>query len=321
MYTATDLKSNSETERQLTVSRNIAELAVDYSNFSNFVVFSSAEMRLKIFKNKMISLCGLTSSYANLQLQANNWMVASGSVYPYYDRESNNIQCQMDKNINTFDGYESYLYRQGYYSYSNGSFVSASYVSTQDAAAVAYDKGNRDSLINTCPGHVLANPDNDDYIVFLAMVGHFFDILYIYIANLPAEKVIGHDATSAFTRRVVDYMLETFGWNVDDTLDQSSLLTNYLTNEQVSGLNSLSAEDRLKIIRNRILAPCLRFIKPKERKNLYDSFWRVMAFPMCFSASESTEGLSMMTRRLLIPLMSVSICGNGIHLPYMTRMI
>jgi PKD repeat protein len=262
-YTANDLKNDDETERQLTVSRNIADLTVDYSDFNNFVVFSSAEMRLKIFKNKMINLCGLTASVSTLENNASQWMVAIGSVYPYYDREYCSLQGKMNDIIKTFDGYESYLYRQGYYTYVSGAFVSASYVTSQDSAAVAYDQTNRDSLINTCPEHILTNPDNDDYIVFLAMVGHFFDTLYVYIANLPAEKVIGQDATSAFTRRVVDYMLETFGWNLDDSLEQSDLLNNYLTNEQVAGLNSMSAEDRLKVIRNRILSTLPQIYKTK----------------------------------------------------------
>lgn len=262
-YTANDLKEDAETERQLTVSRNISELTVDYSDFSNFVVFSSAEMRLKIFKNKMINLCGLTASVSDLESKANVWAVASGSVYPFYDQEYNRLQGQMDDIIDTFDGYESYLYRQGYYTYTSGAFVSASYVSEQDTEAVQYDKNNRDSLINSCPEHVLSDQGNDDYIVFLAMVGHFFDTLYVYIANLPAEKVIGQDATSTFTRRVVDYMLETFGWKLDDSLEQASLLNNYLTDQQVAGLNSMSAEDRLKVIRNRVLSTLPQIYKTK----------------------------------------------------------
>jgi hypothetical protein len=262
-YTANDLKEDDETERQLTISRNIADLTVDYTDFNNFVVFSSAELRLKIFKNKMISLCGLTASVSSLETKANRWMTVSGSVYPYYTQEYTTLQGQMDEIINTFDGYESYLYRQGYYTYATGAFVSASYVADQDQAAAAYDKNNRDSLINSSPQHVLANSDNDDYIIFLSMVGHFFDTLYVYIANLPAEKVIGQDATSAFTRRVVDYMLETFGWKLDDSLEQSNLLNNYLTDQEVPGLNAMSAEDRLKVIRNRVLSTLPQIYKTK----------------------------------------------------------
>jgi len=262
-YTANDLKLDDQTERQLTVSKNINELSVNYTDFSNFVVFSSAEMRLKIFKNKAINLCGLSASLDVLNDRANSFLVASGSVYPYYTREYISIQGQMDDIINTFDGYESYLYNQGSYDYENGAFVNASYIADQDILAIQYDKDNRDSLINTCPEHVLANSDNDDYIIFLSMIGHFFDTIYVYIANMPSEKRLGNDPTSEFTRRVVDYMLETFGWKTDDSLEQANLLNNYLTSDQMAGLNIMSAEERLKTIRNRILNTLPQIFKTK----------------------------------------------------------
>ncbi len=252
-YTANDLAVSDDSQRQITVSQNISELSVDYTNFSNFVLFSSAEMRLKIFKNKVINLYGFSSSLAVLNDKANTFLAASGSLYPYYTQEYSSIQSQMDNIVNTFDGYESYLYNQGYYQYQNGAFVSASYVVSQDAAATQYDTDNRDSLINTCPEHVVVNPDNDDYIIFLAMVGHFFDDIYIYIANMPSEKKLGNSLTSEFTRRVVDYMLETFGWDMGNSNEQTDLLNNYLTDQQLDGLDSLSAEERIKEIRNRIL--------------------------------------------------------------------
>jgi len=262
-YTANDLKLDAQTERNIIVSKNINELSVDYSDFNNFIVFSSAEMRLKVFKNKCINLCGLSASLEILNNKASAFLASSGSIYPYYDREYASIQEQMDDIINTFDGYESYLYNSGKYIYKNNSFVSASYVNSQDTLAIQYDKDNRDSLINTCPEHVLSNPENDNYIIFLTMIGHFFDNIYIYIANMPSEKKIGNTPTSEFTRRVVDYMLETFGWKVDDSLEQSNLLNNYLSNEQLANLSSMSAEERLKIIRNRILQILPQIYKTK----------------------------------------------------------
>jgi PKD repeat protein len=262
-YTANDLKYDDDTERDITISKNINELSVDYTDFSNFVVFSSAEMRLKIFKNKVINLYGLSSSLNVLNIRADMFIAYSGSIYPYYQKEYDFIQDQMDSIISTFDGYESYLYNSAKYDYEGGSFVSASYIADQDAVAMAYDKNNRDSLINTCPEHILINSDNDDYIIFLSMVGHFFDNIYIYIANLPSEKNLGNDPTSKFTRRVVDYMLETFGWKTDDSIEQANLLNNYLTSEQLNGLNSMSAEERLKTVRNRILTTLPQIYKTK----------------------------------------------------------
>jgi PKD repeat protein len=262
-YTAEDLQEDSEINRELTVSKNLGELNVDYTDFQNFVVFSSAELRVKIFKNKAINLAALTASMATLEAKNTQFFSASGSTYPFYAQEKNVIQDQMTEIVTSFDGYESYLYRSGDFAYSGSGFISSSFVAETLTSASYYDKNNRDSLINNCPAHIMTDEKNDDYITFLSMVGHFFDGIYAYITNIPSEKKFGQTATEEFTRRIVDYMLETFGWNLDDSLEQSSLLQNYLTDDQVEGLASMSAEDRLKTVRNRIFVNLPQIFKSK----------------------------------------------------------
>lgn len=253
-YTANDLSGDEIINRELIVSKNLEALNVDYTNFSNFVVFSCAELRLKIFKNKMINLSNLTASVADLNNKNSQFLLQSGSTYPFYNGEFNEFQSQINNIFSSFDGYESYLYRSGNYIYSGSSFISSSYVSEQDTSASYYDKNNRDSLIHNCPSHILLNSDNDEYIIFLSMIGHFFDNIFIYISNLPSEKISGNNPTEEFTRTMVDHMLETFGWTIDDVLNQTDSINNYLTSDQIEGLSSISSEDRLKTIRNRILS-------------------------------------------------------------------
>lgn len=262
-YTAEDLREDDENSRELVISKNLGELNVDYSDFANFVVFSSAELRVKIFKNKAINIAALTSSLVTLENKNTAFVAASGSTYPFYSQEKNAIQDQMTEIVASFDGYESYLYRSGDFAYSGSGFVSASFVAETLNSASYYDKYNRDSLINNCPDHILTDEKNDDYITFLSMVGHFFDGIYAYITNIPSEKKVGQSATEEFTRRIVDYMLETFGWNLDDSLEQSSLLQNYLTSDQIEGLASMSAEERLQTIRNRIFSNLPQIFKAK----------------------------------------------------------
>jgi len=262
-YTAADLQHDDEINRELIISKNLTELNVDYTDFQNFVVFSSAELRLKIFKNKAINLTAMSSSVRSLDVKNDQFLIASGSTYPFYNQERENIQVQIDDIVKSFDGYESYLYRSGLYEYSGSGFVSSSYVTENDVSASAYDKNNRDSLINNCPEHILTDSRNDDYIIFLGMVGHFFDGIYAYVANLPSEKKFGQSSTEEFTRRVVDYMLETFGWTLDDSLEQANLINNYLTEAQDSSLGQMSAEERLKTVRNRIFSNLPQIFKTK----------------------------------------------------------
>ena len=262
-YTLNDLQGDDTTNNEVLISKNLTELNVDYTNFKNFVVFSSAEMRIKIFKNKTINLSSLSSSIGNLNTLSNNFLIASGSVYPYYTQEVNTLQGSINNIINSFDGYESYLYRSGNYTYVNGLFLSSSYVAEMDSSASYYDRINRDSLINNCPSHILQDSGNDEYIVFLSMIGHFFDEIYAYISTMPSEKHIGYGETESFTRKIVDYMLQTFGWNLDDILEQTDLTNNYLNSSQQLGLGSMSAEERLKEIRNRLLINLPRIYKTK----------------------------------------------------------
>lgn len=262
-YTLSDLENTDSDNREITISKKKSELNTDYTDFKNFVVFSSAELRLKILKNKIINLSSYSSSLNSLDLKNDIFISSSGSTYPYYTQEYKLYQTQMTDVVNSFDGYESYLYRSGYFTYSGSNFVSSSKISELENSASYYDKNNRDSLINNCPSHILTDSDNDDYIIFLSMVGHFFDEIYEYISGIPSEKKVGNNAVEEFTRRVVDYMLQTFGWDLDDSLEQSDLLNNYLTSEQSSELNNMSAEDRLKTIRNRILITLPQIYKTK----------------------------------------------------------
>lgn len=262
-YTADDLQNEVSEEREITVSKNISELSTDYSDFNNFIVFSSAELRLRIFKNKVIKISGLTSSLQILDEKNTSYISTSGSTYPYYANEYDSLQEQYTEVVDSFDGYESYLYRNQYFEYSDGNFISSSYISELDQSASYYDKNNRDSLINNCPAHILSDSDNDEYIIFLSMIGHFFDEIYEYISALPSEKKIGSNVTEEFTRRVVDYMLQTFGWDLGDSFEQDTLLNNYLTSDQVNNLDSMSSEERLKTIRNRILSNLPQIYKTK----------------------------------------------------------
>lgn len=50
--------------------------------------------------------------------------------------------------------------------------------------AELYDRRNIHKLENTIPQHIQSNSDNDDYILFINMLGQHFDILWTYIGGL-----------------------------------------------------------------------------------------------------------------------------------------
>ena len=245
-FSYNDLENDSSNTQDVDVNKKIKELNVDYSSFSNFVIFSSAELRHNIFKNKMISISGLNSSLTTLETNYSS----SGYSYPYYTSEKESLQDQKNEIIDSFDGFESYLYKTGYYQYSNRTFYSASFVESMDESSILYDKFNRDSLVNNTPGHIVNDSGNDDYLIFLSMVGHYFDNLYLYIKSLPSQK--SSESSEDYSKNLLQNMLQSFGWKLDASLESLTISDNYL-DSTLGGSNLLSADERTRQAWNRIL--------------------------------------------------------------------
>jgi len=175
---------------------------IDYTNFDNFIQFSSAEQRLLNFRYKvkqiedynaeiteLLTITGSTSS--SLQVSS------SKAVY----------KAQISDLIKNFDGYENYLYytsgtlawpksnsTQPYTLQSTGSTEvlewlgsvneSSTYYGGRLLTASLYDKSNQDNLFNLVPTYLSEDPANAGYELFLNMIGQHFDIIYSYINTI-----------------------------------------------------------------------------------------------------------------------------------------
>jgi tartrate-resistant acid phosphatase type 5 len=245
-FTNEDLTKESVNEELIQINKKINELNIDYTSFENFTVFSSAELRHNIFKNKMISFAGISSSLSSLETSYSS----SGYSYPYYTSERESLLTQQSDVLHSLDGFESYLYKTKNYIYNptTKTFSSSSFVSDLDEKALTYDKYNRDSLVNNTPQHIVSDSENDDYLIFLSMIGHYFDNLYVYIKSVPSEQTTNTD----FSKNILQTMLQTLGWKLDASIEQLNISENYLDINS-SGTNKISAENRTRIIWNRIL--------------------------------------------------------------------
>ena len=76
-----------------------------------------------------------------------------------------------------------------------------------------YDKYNPNYLVNNIPEFIKEDYSNNDFLVFLDMVGQHFDILWVYINNLSKTKVLEHKQIKGFSNNLVHSLLESFGWN------------------------------------------------------------------------------------------------------------
>jgi len=234
---------------QIDFNKKLQQINVDYTNFNNFVIFSSAQLRIKLFNNKLnqlnswsASLSAIQISASNAAIQYNNGMIISAS----YQYDVNTIQTQIQNTYNSFDGFEAYLYNNQY-------IISGSAYNDYLNSAIDYDHYNRDSLSNNTPEYINNNEENSDYLVFLSMIGHFFDNLYIYIGNFPTNQYVQNSSSENYLNSIVNLMLQNFGWDPIDSTEISNLQDYYLNKTENPTSENLSQSDKIRTIWNRIL--------------------------------------------------------------------
>lgn len=264
MYSSKDLSLQDDTENSIFVNKQLSLLSTDFSDFKHFVVFSSATARVNVFKNKAISYYTLSGSLSAVNTAYFN-SLSSSTPYAYYASEKTTLQGQINELVQSFDAYESYLFNNGKYVYSpaSSSFINRLFVEGNDDSASVYDKYNRDSLISNTPDFVRDNSNNQDYLTFLAMVGHHFDNIYTYISALPLERSVRNQVSSSLPTSTLKELLYSFGWQVDDIINGLDIDDVYLNSLNGPTYNVLSAQDRLRMIWNRILVTLPGIFKHK----------------------------------------------------------
>jgi hypothetical protein len=190
------------------------DINIDYSEYSNFIFFSSAKRRLENFyykikeiedyNNDITIYTALTSSRPNL---INDLNTATSSI--------NNI-------ISNFDGYEYYLYFESSSTtwpktnnslpYINASTSSAiSWYNTSTGSAGDYDNENQNKLTFTVPTFIKDDGNNEPYLTFLDMVGHYFDNIWIFLSSVTDINLANNNLEKGVSKDLVYYVLESLG--------------------------------------------------------------------------------------------------------------
>lgn len=229
--------------------KNIS-INIDYTNFSNFVHFSSAKERLLNFRYKL----KLIELYQNNV----NQTVVSGSSYVV--SSSNSYQDKINDIIKHFDGYEYFLYfTSGSYSWpkSNSSAPYVLYNTTSSQAltwlgsevesdpyfggilkdAYLYDRNNVSNLEYTIPEFIKNNNDNESYSIFVNMIGHHFDNIWVYLKSLTDIYNNNSNLNLGISKDLISDVLKSFGVKLYNTNPQDSLFEYYL------GLNNSGSQD------------------------------------------------------------------------------
>ena len=237
-YSYTSLFSSavsSSTQQLLSYYEDKAiEINVDYSDFSNFIHFSSATERLNNFVYKL----ELIEQYKAQITETQDFSSMSPGTLTLVSQSNTVAQQNIDNIINKFDTYEYYLYfssesfawpkstsTKPYQLYSTTSSQAIAWlgneytVPTQNTASLLYsaslyDNRNADMLSNAIPQYLLEDSSNEPYITFIDMVGQHFDNVWLYYKDLSNRYSSFNSPNLGLSKDMVADALRGFGFNL-----------------------------------------------------------------------------------------------------------
>ena len=116
-----------------------------------------------------------------------------------------------------------------------GSDVSThQYYGGQILSASQYDNMNSHNLEYTIPEHILDDPDNDQYKLFVNMIGHYFDQIWTYINHITEIKNAHNSLEKGISKDLVFHALSSLGLEAFDQFENEDLF-GYLVGTSASG--------------------------------------------------------------------------------------
>jgi len=217
-YVSGDITYNSSSEQY-----ESASLMLAWDKFSHF---GSAEERVKNFYYKVTQIENYTNVSASLETGSAKTSLSVVAEKQRQIRKINQVKAG-------FDGFENFLYVDtGSLAYPKNSDGTLKSTGSADAlawydetiySASRYDYGNVNYLSNNIPQYLKDDEENGDFIMFLDMIGHHFDILWTYVESINRNRKLEHKQNSGLSDELVRDMLKSFGYKPNSTLDTAPL--------------------------------------------------------------------------------------------------
>lgn len=99
----------------------------------------------------------------------------------------------------------------------------SSWYNTVAASASAYDSVNMNRLYWTIPEHILMQPDNSQYILFVEMIAQHFDNIYSYVKALTDIHKRDEHPERGISNDLLYHAARSFGWKLQDVRQLSAL--------------------------------------------------------------------------------------------------
>ena len=250
IYTDNNFLSSSLFNELQSGSKSV-EINVDYNEYKNFSTFGSVEKRLQNFRTKL-------QQYEAYSLESASFAVKATTTSSVYDSAIAKNEELKNGILNNFDHYEKYLYYQSS-SAESSSFglqfdnswpktnsskpytladVTASAATTwynnNITSASLYDQNNPNRLVNLIPEHIIRDSENQPFVDFLDMVGHYFDNFLIYIKAFEDTYDRREKLTEGLSKDLVWTISDAFGWKQPSGKELVEL-HRYIKGYQLSG--------------------------------------------------------------------------------------
>ena len=225
------------------------KLNIDYSDFKNYVHFSSATERVDNFVFKLKQIEGYNSRIDLLQTVSGSEAITNISQ----------SVVRRDTLIGGFDDFEKWMYYDvnstNYTHWSSSAYTIEPYpkvstfphilyptTSSQGenwymgvySSASMYDSLNGASLRDMIPIYLLEDEKNDEYITFVDMIGQHFDIQWSYIKALTSINKREEHPEDGMSSDLLNDIASSFGWRLSNGYSDSNLW-NYVLGVDSSG--------------------------------------------------------------------------------------
>jgi hypothetical protein len=223
--TTTALTSSQNQLKSLLEEKGL-DINIDYSDFRNYVHFSSAQVRLENFYYKIQLIEDYTDNINLLDSTTNSPIYVSSSA-AVYEAKINDI-------ITYFDDYEYYLYYgTGSYAWpktnnqkpytlapSDSNEVLTWIGSTNEASpyyggrllsASLYDNDNKDYLLYTLPEYLRDDSQNQPYETFVQMVAQLYDSIWVYYKDIISKYNNDNRLEYGVSKDIVADAIRDFG--------------------------------------------------------------------------------------------------------------
>ena len=291
----TPLTSSLQQLKSLLAEKSI-NINIDYSKYNQFIKFSTAEERLKNFYYKA-SLLEATHN----QLEQDIYSITGSATSSIaFSSSKATLEAIVDSTIDNFDGYEYFLYFNSgssaswpkststlpYTLYSTGSTQVAEwfgslnegsiYYGGQISSASLYDENNNDALLNTIPEYLVEDPANNQYQLFIEMIGQHFDNVWTYTKDVTNKFDADNRLDYGISKDLVADAIREFGIKLySNNYDQDDLYQAFLgiTSEgstfPISNITGSSPAEGIDLVTNAISASSAVIAQNDVLKRVY----------------------------------------------------